>query len=91
VASGSRRNVALYPRFQQFLRDRKPPTLVVWGTHDLFFTVAGAQGYRRDLPDAELHLLDAGHFALESHGREIAARVHAFLDRRLRRTGPAAP
>jgi pimeloyl-ACP methyl ester carboxylesterase len=80
-----RTNVALYPKFQEFLRQRRPPTLIVWGRHDPFFTEAGARAYLRDVPDAELHLLDAGHFALESRGAEIAALTRAFLARRLRR------
>jgi pimeloyl-ACP methyl ester carboxylesterase len=72
-------NVALYQRFQAFFREHRPPTLIVWGRNDPFFTVAGAQAYRRDLPHAELHLLDAGHFALETHGAEIAANIRRFL------------
>ena len=78
-----RTNVALYPAFQAFFRERRPPTLIVWGQRDPFFTLAGAQAYKRDLPDAELHLLDAGHFALETHGSEIASLVRDFLGRRL--------
>lgn len=78
-------NVALYPEFQEFLRKRRPPTLIVWGRFDPFFTEAGARAYLRDVPDAELHLLDAGHFALETRGAEIAATMRDFLERRLRR------
>jgi pimeloyl-ACP methyl ester carboxylesterase len=78
-----RTNVALYPTFQAFFRERRPPTLIVWGQRDPFFTLAGAQAYKRDLPDAELHLLDAGHFALETHGSEIASLIRDFLSRRL--------
>jgi pimeloyl-ACP methyl ester carboxylesterase len=74
-------NLALYPAFQRFFRERRPPTLIAWGRHDPFFTVAGALAYRRDLPEAELHLLDGGHFALETHGGEIAALIHDFLGR----------
>jgi pimeloyl-ACP methyl ester carboxylesterase len=74
-------NVQLYPRFQQYLREYQPPTLITWGRHDPFFTTAGAAAYQRDLPNAELHLLDAGHFALETHGDEIAALIRDFLDR----------
>jgi pimeloyl-ACP methyl ester carboxylesterase len=74
-----RENVALYPRFQRFFRERRPPTLVVWGKHDVFFTVAGARAYRRDNPDAQIHLLDAGHFALETHAAEIATLIRSFL------------
>ncbi len=78
-------NVALYPQFQAFFRSRKPPTLVVWGKHDVIFPADGAQAYLRDLPDAELHLLDTGHFALEDKGDDIAALMLAFLDRKLPR------
>lgn len=74
-----RTNVALYPQFQAFFREHRPPTLITWGRHDPLFTVAGAEAYRRDQPDAELHLLDAGHFALETNGREIAAHIRRFL------------
>jgi len=74
-------NVALYPRFQQLFREQQFPTLIVWGSHDVFFTLAGAQAYRRDLPNAQLQLLDAGHFALETHAREIAAAMLEFLAR----------
>ncbi len=74
-----RRNVALYPQFQAFFREHRPPTLITWGRHDPLFTVAGAEAYRRDLPDAELHLLDAGHFALETNAPEIAAHIRRFL------------
>jgi pimeloyl-ACP methyl ester carboxylesterase len=76
-----RTNVELYPQFQAFFRERRPPTLIVWGRQDVFFTPAGATAYRRDLPDAELHLLDAGHFALETHGPEIASLIRDFLGR----------
>lgn len=72
-------NVALYPKFQEFFRKHRPAALVVWGKHDPFFTVEGAQAYKRDLPDAELHLLDAGHFALETHAMEVAALIRDFL------------
>jgi pimeloyl-ACP methyl ester carboxylesterase len=81
-----RTNVAWYPRFQEFLRSHRPPTLIVWGRFDPFFTEAGARAYLRDIPDAELHLLDAGHFALESRGAEIAALMRDFLARRVART-----
>jgi pimeloyl-ACP methyl ester carboxylesterase len=78
-----RTNVALYPAFQDYFRMHRPPVLAVWGKNDAFFIPAGAEAYRRDSPDAEIHLLDAGHFALETHHREIAALMHDFLDRRL--------
>ena len=75
-------NVALYPRFQEFLRARKPPTLITWGKYDPFFNVAGARAYLRDVPDAELLLLDAGHFALETHANEIARAMRTFFAKR---------
>lgn len=78
-----RSNVALYPAFQAYFREHRPPLLAVWGRHDPAFIPAGAEAYRRDLPDAELHLLNAGHFALETHHREIAAYVRDFLHRKL--------
>jgi pimeloyl-ACP methyl ester carboxylesterase len=74
-----RTNVALYPDFHRFFRERRPAMLIPWGRQDPFFTVAGAQAYLRDLPDAELNLLDAGHFALESHTAEITDLVRSFL------------
>jgi pimeloyl-ACP methyl ester carboxylesterase len=76
-----RRNLPLYPTFQRYFREHRPPTLVVWGGHDEIFGPDGAHAYARDLPDAEIHLLDAGHFALETSGREIAGLVRSFLDR----------
>jgi pimeloyl-ACP methyl ester carboxylesterase len=78
-----RTNVALYPRFQQYFREHQPPLLAVWGKNDPFFIPPGAEAYKRDLPDAEIHFLDTGHFALETHGEEIAARMRDFLARRL--------
>ena len=78
-------NVALYPKFQDFFRTRKPPTLIVWGKNDKIFPAEGAQPYLRDLPDAELHLLDTGHFALEDKGDEIAGLMRDFLGRKLNR------
>jgi pimeloyl-ACP methyl ester carboxylesterase len=78
-----RTNVALYSRFQQYFREHQPPLLAVWGKHDPFFLPAGAEAFQRDLPDAEIHFLDTGHFALETHGDEIAASMRDFLARRL--------
>lgn len=60
-------NVELYPAFQRYFRERRPPTLILWGTRDPFFTVDGAQAYQRDLPEAQLHFFDGGHFLLETH------------------------
>ncbi len=78
-------NVALYPTFQEYIRTRRPPLLAVWGKHDPFFLPAGAQAFTRDNPDAEIHLLDAGHFALETHGPEITAIIREFLARKLQK------
>lgn len=76
-------NVPLYPQFQAFFRDRKPPTLIVWGKNDKIFPEQGAHPYLRDLPNAELHILDTGHFALEDKFAEIEPLIHSFLDREL--------
>ncbi|WP_422002238.1 alpha/beta fold hydrolase [Roseovarius mucosus] len=76
-----RTNVALYPDFHTYFRQHRPPLLATWGRHDPAFIPAGARAYRRDLPDAEVHLLDAGHFALETHAAEIAALIREFLGR----------
>ncbi len=78
-----RTNVALYPEFQAYFREHLPPVLAVWGKNDVFFIPPGAEAYRRDNPDAEIHLLDAGHFALDTHHREIADLIRDFLDRRV--------
>jgi pimeloyl-ACP methyl ester carboxylesterase len=80
-----RTNLALYPQFQAFFRARQPPTLIVWGKRDIIFPEEGARAYLRDLPRAELHLLDSGHFALEDKGPEIAALMSDFLSRSLER------
>jgi pimeloyl-ACP methyl ester carboxylesterase len=76
-------NVALYPKFQEYISTRRPPLLAVWGKNDPFFLPAGAAAFKRDNPAAEIHLLDAGHFALESQGSEIAAIIRDFLSRKL--------
>lgn len=76
-------NVALYPRIHQYFRERRPPLLAVWGANDPFFLPAGAEAFRRDLPEAEVRFLDAGHFALETHAREIAGYMLDFLGRSL--------
>ncbi|MDB5575898.1 MAG: alpha/beta hydrolase fold [Bradyrhizobium sp.] len=75
-----RTNVALYPKFQAFFRERKPPTLIVWGANDKIFPATGAKPYLRDLPNAELHLFDTGHFALEDKLDEMAPMIRNFLD-----------
>ena len=76
-----RTNVAAYPAWQAWLREHKPPTLVAWGRNDPSFIAPGAEAFRRDLPDAEIHLLDAGHFALDEANDETARLVLAFLAR----------
>lgn len=75
-----RSNVALYPEFQAYFRKHRPPLLAVWGRHDPAFVPAGATAYRRDLPNAQIHLLDTGHFALETHAKEVAALIAPFLE-----------
>jgi len=76
-------NVALYPKFQEYFRTRRPPLLAVWGNTDPFFLPAGAKAFTRDNPDAEVHFYDTGHFALETHVREIADAIREFLGRKL--------
>lgn len=78
-----RTNVELYPEFQRYFREYGPPTLVLWGRNDPFFTVAGARAFQRDLPQAEIELLDASHFVLETHAAYAAYRVRRFLDAQL--------
>jgi pimeloyl-ACP methyl ester carboxylesterase len=72
-------NVALYPAFQAYFRAHKPPLLAVWGKNDPFFLPAGAEAYKRDIPDATVRFFDTGHFALETHAGEIAAAIRDFL------------
>ena len=76
-----RANVALYPAFHAYFRDHRPPLLAIWGRNDPFFIPAGAEAYKRDLPDAEIALLDTGHFALETHAADIGAAMIEFLGR----------
>lgn len=82
-----RTNIPLYPQWQAYFRKHKPATLVVWGKNDAIFVAAGAAPYKRDLPDADIHLLDTGHFALETHGSEIAKLIREFLDKHLKPKG----
>lgn len=72
-------NVRLYPAFQEYFRKSKPPLLAIWGKHDPFFIPAGAEAYKRDIPNAQIQLLDTGHFATETHVVEIAAAIKQFL------------
>jgi pimeloyl-ACP methyl ester carboxylesterase len=76
-----RNNVALYPAFQQYFRTHQPPLLAVWGKNDPFFLPAGAETFKRDLPNAVVRFFDTGHFALETHAEEIGAAISEFLDR----------
>ena len=74
-------NVALYPTFQKYFRTHKPPFLAVWGQNDPFFLPPGAEAFKRDNPNATVRFFDTGHFALETHAREIAAEIRSFLTR----------
>ena len=76
-----RTNVPLYPAFQEFFRKFQPPTLIVWGKNDFIFPAEGAAPYSRDLKNIETHMLDTGHFALETHCSEIASRIREFLQK----------
>lgn len=76
-------NVVLHPRFQEYFRSKRPPLLAVWGKNDPFFLPAGAEAFKRDNPNAEVHFYDTGHFALETHHREIAGAIRDFLSRQL--------
>ena len=78
-----RKNVDLYPQWQKFLRGRQPKTLIFWGQNDIFFTPEGGEAYLRDLPDAEMHRLDSGHFAMEDCLDEIAAGIRRFYDEKV--------
>ena len=74
-----RSNVELYPEFQKYFRTHKPPLLAVWGKNDPFFLPPGAEAFKRDIPKAEVRFFDTGHFALETHAREIAESIRDFL------------
>jgi pimeloyl-ACP methyl ester carboxylesterase len=73
-------NVKLYPKFQEYFREAKPPLLAIWGKNDPFFIPAGAEAYKKDLPHAKVQFLDTGHFATETHVVEIAAAIKDFLE-----------
>jgi pimeloyl-ACP methyl ester carboxylesterase len=75
-------NVALYPKFQNYFRAKQPPLLAVWGKNDPFFLPPGAEAFKRDNPNAEVHFFDTGHFALETHVDEITPVIREFLNRR---------
>ena len=76
-----RTNVPLYPSWQAYLREHQPPTLIVWGKNDHIFPAQGAEPYKSDLKNLEYHLIDTGHFALETHATQIAELMRDFLDR----------
>jgi pimeloyl-ACP methyl ester carboxylesterase len=73
-------NVKLYPKFQEYFRQSKPPLLAIWGKNDPFFIPAGAEAFRKDIPNAQVRFLDTGHFATETHGVEIAVAMKEFLE-----------
>jgi pimeloyl-ACP methyl ester carboxylesterase len=72
-------NIERYPEFQQYFRAHQPPLLAIWGRNDPFFLPAGAEAFKRDIPGADVRLLETGHFALETHATEIAAAIRGFL------------
>ena len=72
-------NVKLYPKFQEYFRKSKPPLLAIWGKNDPFFVPAGAEAFKKDVPNAKVHFLDTGHFAIETHAVEIADAMKSFL------------
>ena len=77
-----RTNVALYPKWQKFLREHQPKTLIFWGQNDIFFTPQGGEAYLKDIPDAEIHRLDSGHFAVEDCLEEIVTNMQrVYLER----------
>jgi pimeloyl-ACP methyl ester carboxylesterase len=78
-----RTNVTLYPQWQKFLRERQPETIIFWGQDDIFFTRAGGEAFLRDLPKAEMHRLDSGHFAVEDSLEEIAENMRRFYDEKV--------
>ncbi|MGA2849864.1 MAG: alpha/beta hydrolase [Terracidiphilus sp.] len=78
-------NVKLYPQFQEYFRAAKPPLLAVWGKFDPYFIPAGAEAFKRDIPEATVKLLPTGHFALETHLEEITVAMRAFLQKNIRR------
>jgi pimeloyl-ACP methyl ester carboxylesterase len=81
LMEGLRENLDWFPRYQAYLREHRPPTLIVWGPQDGYMPEGAARAYLRDLPNAELHLLDGGHWALETNLEEVVARVRDFLGR----------
>ena len=80
-------NPPLYPQWQEYFRKHQPPMLIAWGKNDEIFPPAGAEPYKRDIETLEYHLLDAGHFVLESDGELIARLMLDFLDQHVAKTG----
>lgn len=78
-----RTNLTLYPKWQAFLRDRQPKTIIFWGQDDIFFNREGAEAYLEDLPKAEMHRLDSGHFAVEDSLDYIATNIRRFYDQKV--------
>ncbi|NWE37082.1 alpha/beta fold hydrolase, partial [Pseudomonas gingeri] len=74
-------NVASYPKWQHWLKDNQPPMLVMWGKYDPSFIVPGAMRYKDDVPGAEVHILEAGHFALDEKTEQIASLTRVFMAR----------
>ena len=83
-------NVALYPKFQEYFRVKQPAVLAVWGKNDPFFLPPGAEAFKRDIPGAEVHFYNTGHFALETHYREIGDAILDFLARKLTKQASAS-
>jgi pimeloyl-ACP methyl ester carboxylesterase len=81
LIAGLKDNRAWFPEHRRYLRDHRPPTLIVWGPQDGYMPEPSARAYLRDLPDAELHLLDGGHWLLETNLEEVVALIRDFLAR----------
>ena len=81
ILYNAKRDLVVFDDWQQYFRKHQPPTLITWGKNDGIFTVEGAELFKRDIPSAELHLLDTGHFALEEEGDRIGSLMHEFLER----------
>ena len=80
-------NVRMYPQFQQYFREYQPPLLAVWGKHDPFFMPAGAEVWKRDIPNARINFYEIGHFSLETHAKEIGDDIREFLDHHIGQAG----
>ena len=81
ILYNAKRDLDVFDDWQEYFRKHQPPTLITWGKNDGIFTVEGAELFKRDIPSAELHLLDTGHFALEEEVDRIGSLMHEFLDR----------